>query len=45
MNIIEAKKLLWSDYDNVSDKEIQLLIDMMKKLCLVVVETYNKEEE
>lgn len=45
MLISEAKQLLGSDCEGMSDKEIQLLIDMMKKLCQVVVQTYNKEEK
>lgn len=45
MNISEARKLLGSDYENVSDEEIQILIDMMKKLCQVVVNDYSKEKK
>ena len=40
MKIDVARKLLWSEYDNLSDEEIQRLIDMLKSICSIVVEDY-----
>jgi len=45
MLISEARKLLGSDYESVSDEEIQALMDMVKKLCQVVVNDYSKEKK
>ena len=42
MKIDVARKLLWSEYDNLSDEEIQRLIDMLKSICSIVVEDYIK---
>ena len=45
MDIQTARKLLGADYEGVSDEEIQALMDMMKKLCQVVVNDYSKEKK
>jgi len=45
MNTIEkARQLLGEEYKNLSDKEIENLMGMLKSICSIVVEGYVKEK-
>lgn len=43
MDIKRARYLLGSGYENVSDKELKNLIDILKSVWAIIVEGYLKE--
>lgn len=45
MLIEKARLLLWDKYEDLSDGDIQKLIDMLKSICSIVVECYIQEKE
>jgi predicted transcriptional regulator len=44
MDLKEARKILWKDYDALTDKEIQMVIDLIQSICQIVVEDYLSEK-
>ncbi len=45
MSIEKARQLLWENYKNLSDEEIQKLIDMLRSICSIIVEDYVKNRD
>lgn len=43
MSIEKARQLLWDEYKDLSNEEVQKLIDMLKSICSIVIEDYIKE--
>ena len=45
MNIEKARQLLWDEYKDVSNEEIQKILDMLKSICSIVVEDHIKNRD
>lgn len=45
MTIEKARQLLWNEYKDLLDEEVQKLIDMMKSICSIVVEDYLQDRD
>lgn len=45
MTIEKARQLLWDEYKDLSNEQIQKLIDMLKSICSIVVENYINERD
>lgn len=45
MTIEKARQLLWDEYKDLSNEEVQKLIDMLKSICSIVVEDYIKDRD
>lgn len=45
MTIEKARQLLWDEYKNLSNEEVQKLIDMVKSICSIVVEDYLQDRD
>jgi hypothetical protein len=40
MTIEEARELLWEEYKESTDEEIQKIIDLVKTICSITIEDY-----
>lgn len=45
MTVEEAKEILWDDAKELSDKEIQMAIDLIQAICSIVIEDYLLERD
>lgn len=45
MTIEEAKRILWDDWKTMSDKEIQLVIDLIQSIVQIEIEDYLSEKK
>lgn len=45
MSIQKARQLLGEEYKDLSNEEIEQLIDMLKSICSIVVENYINERD
>ena len=44
MTIEEVRKILWKNYESMTDEEVQHYIEYIKAICSFVVEDYIKEK-
>lgn len=45
MSIQKARQLLGEEYKDLSNEEIEKLVDMLKSICSIVVETYMNKRD
>ncbi len=44
ISIEEARKILWRDYDCLSDEQIQKIIDLFVSIGYILIEKYKEED-